>query len=174
MMSLKSGLLAETTWALEVLSVLLFDNNTVMYFDLKQMKGLLEIVCEHYRALLIEMFGCFEDLEIRTKSQLDRSIQCSNTEIKEEKEDEEEKVEENEVEKNEVEEENENSTTDKTEAELLEEAADCADVERLRGVDKTKPIKFDGVQSGFFRNHQEWDVHEGFDAGSLHWQEGGG
>lgn len=176
MMSLKSGLLAETTWALEVLSVLLFDNNTVMYFDLKQMKGLLEIVCEHYRALLIEMFGCFEDLEIRTKSQLDRSIQCSNTEIKEEKEDEEEKVkvEENEVEEDDVEEENENSTTDKTEAELLEEAADCADVERLRGVDKTKPIKFDGVQSGFFRNHQEWDVHEGFDAGSLHWQEGGG
>ncbi|XP_063955013.1 AT-rich interactive domain-containing protein 1A-like [Lytechinus pictus] len=179
MMSLKSGLLAETTWALEVLSVLLFDHHTVMYFDLKQMKGLLEIVCEHYRALLIEMFGCFEDLEIRTKSQLERRIQSSKTEVKEEikeevqdEESDEEKLEDNVVE-NDVDI-NGECTNDKTEAELLAEAADCADVERLRGVDKTKPIKFDGVQSGYFCNQQEWDVHEGFDAGSLHWQEGGG
>ena len=154
MMSMKSGLLAESTWALEVLSVLLYDHNTVMYFDLAQMKGLLEIICEHYRALLIQMFGCFDDLEVRTNDELKLRAEQFSKDIKEEG-----------VEKSEEE---------KTEAELLEDASTSPDVERLRGVDKVKSIKFDGVLCGYFANQQAWDVFEGFQSGSVHWQEGGG
>ena len=36
MMSLKSGLLAESTWALDTVNILLFDNSTVASFNLAQ------------------------------------------------------------------------------------------------------------------------------------------
>jgi AT-rich interactive domain-containing protein 1 len=56
-MALKSGLLAESTWALDVLSVLLYDDHTVAYFGLAHMPGLLEVLCEHLRRVLIDTFG---------------------------------------------------------------------------------------------------------------------
>lgn len=36
MMSLKSGLLAESTWALDTINILLYDDNTVSSFGLSQ------------------------------------------------------------------------------------------------------------------------------------------
>lgn len=36
MMSLKSGLLAESTWALDTINILLYDDNTVSSFTLSQ------------------------------------------------------------------------------------------------------------------------------------------
>jgi len=56
-MSLKSGLLAETTWALDVLNILLYDDNTVTYFSLNYLPGLLEIILEHLRRSLVLIFG---------------------------------------------------------------------------------------------------------------------
>lgn len=36
MMSLKSGLLAESTWALDTINILLYDDSTVATFNLSQ------------------------------------------------------------------------------------------------------------------------------------------
>jgi AT-rich interactive domain-containing protein 1 len=56
MMSLRSGLLAESCWALDVLNVLLFDDNTVAYFGLANLPGLLDVLLEHFRRSLTDMF----------------------------------------------------------------------------------------------------------------------
>lgn len=39
MMSLKSGLLAESTWALDTINILLYDDSTVASFNLSQVKS---------------------------------------------------------------------------------------------------------------------------------------
>ena len=67
MMALKSGLLAESTWALDTLTVLLYDDNTVSYFHLQNMPGLVEVLLEHFRHCLIAIFDMFHDLETDTK-----------------------------------------------------------------------------------------------------------
>lgn len=41
MMSLKSGLLAESTWALDTINILLYDDSTVASFNLSQVKPVL-------------------------------------------------------------------------------------------------------------------------------------
>lgn len=41
MMSLKSGLLAESTWALDTINILLYDDSTVASFNLSQVKLIL-------------------------------------------------------------------------------------------------------------------------------------
>ena len=65
MMALKSGLLSEGTWALDVLAVLLRDDTTVSWFGLQHMPGLVEVLLEHLRRCLIELFpGEFDDLEV--------------------------------------------------------------------------------------------------------------
>jgi len=56
MMSLRSGLLAETTWALDVLNILLFDDSAIAYFGLTHMPGLLEVLLEHWRKTLDDVF----------------------------------------------------------------------------------------------------------------------
>ncbi|KAM4541350.1 AT-rich interactive domain-containing protein 1B-like isoform 1-T1 [Fundulus diaphanus] len=74
MMSLKSGLLAESTWALDTINILLYDDNTVASFNLSQLPGFLELIVEHFRRCLIEIFGILEEFEVRTmvpKSHLD-------------------------------------------------------------------------------------------------------
>lgn len=55
-MSLRSGLLHETTWALDVLSILLFDDTAIAYFGLVHMPGLLNLLLEHFQKSLIDMF----------------------------------------------------------------------------------------------------------------------
>lgn len=40
-MSLKSGLLAESTWALDTINILLYDDNSIMTFNLSQVGQLL-------------------------------------------------------------------------------------------------------------------------------------
>lgn len=62
-MSLKSGLLAESTWALDTLNILLYDDSTYGYFGLNTLPGLLEVLTEHLRHCLMQMFEEFQDLE---------------------------------------------------------------------------------------------------------------
>lgn len=89
MMSLKSGLLGESTWALDTINVLLYDDNTISTFDLNtvridirayividvvmsdiffqyvlQLPGLLELVVEYFRRCLIEIFGILREYEV--------------------------------------------------------------------------------------------------------------
>lgn len=63
-MSLKSGLVAECTWAIDTLNILLADNNTITYFHLNQLPGLLDTLMDHYRRSLAHLFHSFADLEI--------------------------------------------------------------------------------------------------------------
>ena len=63
-MALRSGLLQESSWALDTLNILLYDDNSVTYFGLGNMPGLLEALIEHWRASLIAMFELTKDLEI--------------------------------------------------------------------------------------------------------------
>uniref|UniRef100_A0AAY4C0Y4 ARID domain-containing protein n=1 Tax=Denticeps clupeoides TaxID=299321 RepID=A0AAY4C0Y4_9TELE len=69
MMSLKSGLLAESTWALDTINILLYDDSTVTSFTLSQLPGFLELVVEYFRRCLIEIFGILEEYEVGTDGQ---------------------------------------------------------------------------------------------------------
>lgn len=64
LMSLRCGLAAEVTWALDVLNILLFDDQTVVYFGLQHLPGLLEALVEHLRRGLINMFDICSELEL--------------------------------------------------------------------------------------------------------------
>lgn len=56
MMALRSGLLAESCWALDVLNILLFDDSSVHYFGLTHLPGLLDVLLEHFSRSLADMF----------------------------------------------------------------------------------------------------------------------
>lgn len=55
-MSLKSGLLAESTWAIDALNILLYDDSTVAYFNLKHFPGLVSCLLEHFLKYLKLIF----------------------------------------------------------------------------------------------------------------------
>lgn len=55
-MALRSGLLAESSWALDVLNVLLFDDSSVAFFGLVHLPGLLNLLLEHFQKSLADMF----------------------------------------------------------------------------------------------------------------------
>ena len=65
-MALRSGLLMESSWALDAINILLYDDHSFTYFGLGNMPGLLEALLEHWRASLISMFDITEDLELAT------------------------------------------------------------------------------------------------------------
>lgn len=64
MMSLKSGLLAESTWALDTINILLYDDGSISTFNLCQLPGFLELVVEYFRRCLIEIFGILKEYEV--------------------------------------------------------------------------------------------------------------
>nr|XP_015833030.1 PREDICTED: trithorax group protein osa isoform X3 [Tribolium castaneum] len=55
-MCLRSGLLSESTYALDILNVLLYDDSSVGYFGLNQWPGLLDILIEHFQKALSDIF----------------------------------------------------------------------------------------------------------------------
>ncbi|KAK6304285.1 hypothetical protein J4Q44_G00248710 [Coregonus suidteri] len=69
MMSLKSGLLGESTWALDTINILLYDDSTVASFTLAQLPGFLELIVEYFRRCVMEIFGILEEYEIGTIGQ---------------------------------------------------------------------------------------------------------
>ncbi|XP_067261958.1 AT-rich interactive domain-containing protein 1A isoform X2 [Chanodichthys erythropterus] len=77
MMSLKSGLLAESTWALDTINILLYDDNSISNFNLIQLPGFLELIVEYFRRCLIEIFGILREYEVGDPGQralLDPSV----------------------------------------------------------------------------------------------------
>lgn len=56
-MSLKSGLLAESTWALDTINILLYDDSTVASFNLTQVLRL--ISKSFFHAIRIELWVFF-------------------------------------------------------------------------------------------------------------------
>uniref|UniRef100_A0A3P9NTL6 AT-rich interaction domain 1A n=1 Tax=Poecilia reticulata TaxID=8081 RepID=A0A3P9NTL6_POERE len=71
MMSLKSGLLAESTWALDTINILLYDDGSIATFDLNTLPGLLELVVEYFRRCLIEIFGILREYEVGDPEETD-------------------------------------------------------------------------------------------------------
>ena len=65
MMSLKSGLVAESTWALDTLNILLHDDRTVGFFYLKHHHSLLQTLIDHFKKALLAIFE--ENFEILPK-----------------------------------------------------------------------------------------------------------
>lgn len=55
-MCLQSGLLSESTWALDVLNILLFDDTSVQYFGLSHLPRLLNLLLDHFQKSLADMF----------------------------------------------------------------------------------------------------------------------
>jgi AT-rich interactive domain-containing protein 1 len=55
LMSLKSGLLAESAWALDTLTILLSDDSTLPYFHLSHLPGLVEVLTDHWRRYLVQV-----------------------------------------------------------------------------------------------------------------------
>lgn len=55
-MCLQSGLLSESTYALDMLNILLFDDSSVGYFCLNQWPGLLDLLLEHFKKCLSDVF----------------------------------------------------------------------------------------------------------------------
>lgn len=49
MMSLRSGLLAESAYAIDVLNILLYDDSSIQYFGLNQWPSLLDLLLDHFR-----------------------------------------------------------------------------------------------------------------------------
>ncbi|XP_021233179.1 AT-rich interactive domain-containing protein 1B-like isoform X2 [Numida meleagris] len=64
MMCLKSGLLAESTWALDTITILLCDDSSIASFDLRQLPGLLELLVEYFRRCQMEIFGILKEYEV--------------------------------------------------------------------------------------------------------------
>lgn len=55
-MCLQSGLLSESTWALDVLNILLFDDSSIQWFSLAYLPGLLNMLLDHFQKSLTDMF----------------------------------------------------------------------------------------------------------------------
>uniref|UniRef100_A0A4W5KGP0 AT-rich interaction domain 1A n=1 Tax=Hucho hucho TaxID=62062 RepID=A0A4W5KGP0_9TELE len=174
MMSLKSGLLAESTWALDTINILLYDDNSISTFNLNSLPGLLELVVEYFRRCLIEIFGILREYEVGDPGQrtlldpdaLDKDWCCT--------EDEEPGVEDIEGEEDEDDEEEEVDTEDEEKSfSTFEQPSSSSDPPASK-FDKL-PLKMVRKKDPFLagRATQRGKVQE-FDSGLLHWSAGGG
>ncbi|XP_032399666.1 AT-rich interactive domain-containing protein 1B isoform X1 [Etheostoma spectabile] len=181
MMSLKSGLLAESTWALDAINILLYDNSTVGSFSLSQLPGFLELIVEFFRRCLIKIFGILVEYEVGAEGQ--RTLLGPLRDPPKEKEEEVTETPSDgqtaEVQK-----------TPKTEEGTLPAAAD---IEKEEAVVKEEvqveprpqqASKFDKLPILVEEEGEEWEEMErrwaelsqpnGFISGLLHWKAGGG
>ena len=202
-MALKSGLLAESTWALDTLTVLLFDDSTVAYFGLTHLPGLVEVLLDHFRRNLIEMFNLFEETEIGygnqdLKSELNTfaaAMAKLNDKLKEEKDAPPELTKEvksenkeNEDESNKMEENVEEKVADKKEEEKMEVEDEDEDDEKMSSDEflnvkknytmisrQGKEVKFDeNADKNDAVEEKYWDLYSGFDAENQWWDLGRG
>lgn len=165
MMCLKSGLLAESTWALDVLSVLLYDDSTVLYFGLSHLPGLLETLMEHFRRCLSLVFNTPDDLELGYESKA-------------------EKEEVSEPERPWYLLDRDAPAKDPLEGLIIPTQIDVCDrTSVLSGPSYTwrtrcgKAVRTRPDDDGSLHvvdGEKRWDVHEGFTASAEHWQLGGG
>ena len=147
MMALKSGLLAESTWAIDTLNILLFDDNTISYFNLSHLPGLLEVLLEHFRRCLIQMFGeVFEEGERGMCDQYNESFDSINSDKDEDIL-------------------HENGANVKVEGVFT----DFTNVTR-----KGKIVKIEETDDLGPSDPKRWDVYSGYSCKFGHWQLGGG
>lgn len=82
-MCLQSGLLSESTWALDVLNILLFDDSAVQYFGLSHLPGLLSLLLDHFQKSLSDMFeskhtDCTNNKRTKKLTNTDTSVEPQN------------------------------------------------------------------------------------------------
>lgn len=147
MMALKSGLLAESTWAIDTLNILLFDDSTLGYFNLTHLPGLVEALLEHFRRCLIEMFGeTFEEAERGMCDQYNESFDSINSD----------------KDKNE-------SIDNGAKVKVEGVFSDYTTVSR-----KGKTVKIEDSDDLGPSDTKRWDVYSGYSCKFGHWQLGGG
>lgn len=161
MMALKSGLLGESTWALDVLTILVHDDATVLYFGLSHLPGLLEVLMDHYRRCLNLIFDLVGDLEVgfmlnpgdgptKEPNRKWYELECDMPSV--------------------------NSNSKRGSDALNGDKTSILD--SINYTYKTRCKKVVRTQDEealfLFDPDKKWDVHEGFISGSSHWQHGGG
>uniref|UniRef100_A0A8C2EDL8 AT rich interactive domain 1Aa (SWI-like) n=1 Tax=Cyprinus carpio TaxID=7962 RepID=A0A8C2EDL8_CYPCA len=166
MMSLKSGLLAESTWALDTINILLYDDNSISNFNLIQLPGFLELIIEYFRRCLIEIFGILREYEVGDPGQ--RSLLDPSVLKKDENTVDDEALVEGMEEDGETEEEDEEEEMhrSKHQEQQMPKQASKFDKLPLKIVRKKDPFVVDC--SNKLGRLQE------FDSGLLHWSIGGG
>ncbi|KAF7242379.1 AT-rich interactive domain-containing protein 1A [Varanus komodoensis] len=171
MMSLKSGLLAESTWALDTINILLYDDNSIMTFNLSQLPGLLELLVEYFRRCLIEIFGILKEYEVGDPGQrtlLDPERFCKSSSPPPEEGEREEPRSTNCEEEEEEEGEEEAAFANKATAPLESEEKLVSKFDKL-------PVKIVQKNDPFVVDYSDklGRVQE-FESGLLHWRIGGG
>uniref|UniRef100_H3CWA3 AT-rich interaction domain 1A n=1 Tax=Tetraodon nigroviridis TaxID=99883 RepID=H3CWA3_TETNG len=182
MMSLKSGLLGENTWALDTINILLYDDSTISTFDLNTLPGLLELLVEYFRRCLIEIFGILREYEVGDPGQrtlLDPDALKSDCDPTDEDERQEEEMEHG---KDEEEGEEDPEVLDE-ERNRKGTLSDQTAPESLASHERPKQAsKFDKFPLKVVRKRDPFaDGHSNshgklqeFDSGLLHWSAGGG
>nr|XP_035956785.1 AT-rich interactive domain-containing protein 1B isoform X7 [Halichoerus grypus] len=186
MMSLKSGLLAESTWALDTINILLYDDSTVATFSLSQLSGFLELLVEYFRKCLIDIFGILMEYEVGDPSQKaldhnavrrDDSQSLADDSGKEEEDAECIDEEDDEEDEDEDEDDGKTEMEEKSSAALASPNATADPKEKPRQASKFDklPIKIVKKNNLFVvdRSDRLGRVQE-FNSGLLHWQLGGG
>ncbi|XP_072851042.2 AT-rich interactive domain-containing protein 1B isoform X3 [Pogona vitticeps] len=191
MMSLKSGLLAESTWALDTINILLYDDSTVATFNLSQLSGFLELLVEYFRKCLIDIFGILMEYEvghpgpklqdhISARKENGQSV-TENARNEEENNDEcidyFAEFEDEEEEEEEDDDRNENAEGGEKNAVLAPSGANGDPSERPKQASKFDklPIKIVKKNNLFVVDRSDRLVHvQEFNSGLLHWQLGGG
>ena len=201
MMALKSGLLAESTWALDTLSILLFDDSTVAWFGLQHMPGLIEVLMDHYRHCLVKIFNSdFEDLEISSERKKELEVSHPITSLVEvNEEDEEYDANDEDVAEEEEEEDaggaqkDESTEKEGEEKEIknkVQRMKKCSwkvnyklpDPKKLKDPDnytlKTthgKSVKYEDCSPNeWMLRVKYWDIFQGFESSTFDWQLGRG
>ncbi|XP_045067291.1 AT-rich interactive domain-containing protein 1B isoform X2 [Coregonus clupeaformis] len=194
MMSLKSGLLAESTWALDTINILLYDDSTVSSFTLSQLPGFLELIVEYFRRYLIEIFGILDEYEVGTEGQkmllgpiTDQEEELTVPELGSQLDEEqrESRPEETGPEKTTA-----NGSTEKEKEEPVEvtvkEKVEGKEKEEVAATEQSQPpeprlkqaSKYDKlpvkVEEDQVEEDQGLSLPRGFTSGLLHWKAGGG
>uniref|UniRef100_A0A3P8UA35 AT-rich interaction domain 1B n=1 Tax=Cynoglossus semilaevis TaxID=244447 RepID=A0A3P8UA35_CYNSE len=160
MMSLKSGLLAESTWALDTINILLYDDSTVASFNLSQLPGFLELIVEYFRRCLIEIFGILEEFEVGTVAQRNLLNPTSDQKNKSQTSDPEEELDE-EAKESKME------STNQSVLELEPKPKQASKYDKL-------PIKIVHKEDLIEDITERLGYITEFTSGLLHWQAGGG
>ena len=168
-MSLKSGQLAEATWALDVLTILLYDDNTVQYFHLAHLPGLVEVLLDHFRQCLIQLFPeHFTNITIQTEA-AERSLRAKRRRHSSEGSSSSDNEEETDEEKPPL----------RSLLGPLREPPDPDDIKPGDYTWKTRQgrlvsICHDTPEIEYVLDDKRWDQHVGFSSSSRIWEQGKG
>ena len=170
-LALRSGQPAESTWALDVLSIMLFDDHTVIWFGLPHLPGLLEILMEHFRRCLIEIFDSeFEDLEIG----IEKKKELLSAKHSDHDETEESSVNNEQLNNSDSE---ENTRTIPGTKVLMPDPKNLDDPKNYTLKTRTGQVvkvEDDSSNHAMMFDNKKWDIYSGFDSGTFEWQLGHG